>query len=147
MTDQSPIDQTPEGLDRRTMLKRSAIVGGALVWTTPVVQSLAGPAFAQETSPVTPSCISGSLNDRYFFKVDSDGSLAVLARRSAPDGYTGNESTTLPAGVSGSFSGTTGHDHPACGLHARRHRHQGGVGGNSPTSTVDANGCIKDEVH
>ena len=74
MTDQTPIDQTPEGLDRRTMLKRSAIVGGALVWTTPVVQSLAGPAFAQEVSPVTQGCISGSLTDRYFVKIDGNGS-------------------------------------------------------------------------
>lgn len=50
MTDQIPSDETPAGIDRRTMLKRGAIVGGALVWTTPVVQSIASPAFAQ-TSP------------------------------------------------------------------------------------------------
>jgi hypothetical protein len=37
------------GLSRRDMLKRSAVVGGAVLWTTPVVQSLASPAFAAGT--------------------------------------------------------------------------------------------------
>jgi hypothetical protein len=40
-------DQVPEdGLDRRQMIKRAALVGGALVWATPVVQSIGGTAFA-----------------------------------------------------------------------------------------------------
>jgi hypothetical protein len=34
------------GLSRRTLLKRSAVVGGTLVWAAPVVQTLAKPAFA-----------------------------------------------------------------------------------------------------
>ena len=33
------------------MLKRSALLGGALVWTTPVVQSVGGAALADTTSP------------------------------------------------------------------------------------------------
>jgi hypothetical protein len=37
------------GISRRTLLRRGAIAGGALVWTTPVVQSLAGPAMAAGT--------------------------------------------------------------------------------------------------
>lgn len=40
---------TPEeqsGLSRRSVLKRGAIVGGAMVWTVPAVQSIAGPAAA-----------------------------------------------------------------------------------------------------
>jgi hypothetical protein len=36
----------PGGLSRRDMLRRSALVGGALVWTVPAVQTLASPAFA-----------------------------------------------------------------------------------------------------
>jgi hypothetical protein len=46
------MDNTPTvgeeqgGLDRRTVLRRGAILGGALVWTVPAVQTLAGPAFA-----------------------------------------------------------------------------------------------------
>jgi hypothetical protein len=34
------------GLSRRTLLRRSAVVGGALVWAAPAVQTLAKPAFA-----------------------------------------------------------------------------------------------------
>jgi hypothetical protein len=33
-------------LDRRDVLKRAALVGGATVWVTPVIQSLSGPAWA-----------------------------------------------------------------------------------------------------
>jgi hypothetical protein len=44
----------PEGVSRRSALKRGAIVGGALVWTTPVVQSLARPAFAQDAGSPLP---------------------------------------------------------------------------------------------
>lgn len=41
-----PESGLPVTTDRRTLLKRSAIVGGALVWTTPVVQSIGSSAFA-----------------------------------------------------------------------------------------------------
>ncbi len=34
------------GLNRRDVLRRGAILGGALVWTVPAVQTLSGPAFA-----------------------------------------------------------------------------------------------------
>jgi hypothetical protein len=37
---------TTEGVGRRTVLKRSALIGGAMVWATPVVQSIAAPALA-----------------------------------------------------------------------------------------------------
>lgn len=39
------------GLGRRDLIKRGAVVGGALVWATPVVQSMATPAFATAGSP------------------------------------------------------------------------------------------------
>ena len=51
------INEGAGGMDRRTVLKRSAVVGGALVWATPVVQSIASPAFAA-TSPVVVGCIT-----------------------------------------------------------------------------------------
>lgn len=37
---------TPAALDRRSLLKRGALVGGAMVWATPVVQSIGGTALA-----------------------------------------------------------------------------------------------------
>lgn len=48
-------EETSEDLGRRDVLKRGALLGGAVVWTTPVVQSLAGPAFAA-SSPVGEDC-------------------------------------------------------------------------------------------
>ena len=42
-----------QGISRRDLLKRGAALGGAVVWATPVVQTLGmGRAYAQTTSPV-----------------------------------------------------------------------------------------------
>lgn len=45
-------EEEPTGTSRRDVLKRGAVVGGALVWTTPVVQSLGGVAFGATPSDV-----------------------------------------------------------------------------------------------
>jgi hypothetical protein len=39
------------GLSRRRFVKRAALVGGTLVWATPVVQSIGSPAMAAGTKP------------------------------------------------------------------------------------------------
>lgn len=49
-------EEINEGLGRRDVLKRGAMVGGALVWTVPAVQTLAGPAFAA-SSPAGQPCV------------------------------------------------------------------------------------------
>ena len=42
-----------EGISRRDLLRKGAVLGGAVVWVTPVVQTLGmGRAFAQTASPV-----------------------------------------------------------------------------------------------
>ena len=46
------------GLSRRQLLKRGAVVGGTLMWATPVIQSLAAPAFGQVGSPACAACLS-----------------------------------------------------------------------------------------
>ena len=44
-----------QGISRRDLLMKGAILGGAVVWVTPIVQSVGmGRAFAQTTSPCTP---------------------------------------------------------------------------------------------
>lgn len=43
------------GISRRDVMKRGALVGGAMVWATPVVQTMARPAFAAEGTPVNMS--------------------------------------------------------------------------------------------
>lgn len=49
---ENPADELPHGLTRREALKKGALLGGALVWTTPAVQAIGiMPAHAQEVSP------------------------------------------------------------------------------------------------
>lgn len=44
-----------QGITRRDLLRRGAVLGGAVVWATPVVQTLGmGRAFAQTASPCSP---------------------------------------------------------------------------------------------
>jgi hypothetical protein len=46
-------DQLSYGLTRREALKKGALLGGALIWTTPAVQAIGIlPAHAQEVSPL-----------------------------------------------------------------------------------------------
>ncbi|HVR79022.1 MAG TPA: hypothetical protein VMS99_11615 [Acidimicrobiia bacterium] len=46
-------EETSQGISRRDLLRRGAVLGGAVMWTTPVVQTLGmGRAFAQTASPV-----------------------------------------------------------------------------------------------
>jgi hypothetical protein len=60
-------EATRGGLTRRQMLKRSAVVGGTLVWATPVVQSLGQPAFAAGT-PID-GCPPGTTLTRFKLEV------------------------------------------------------------------------------
>lgn len=46
-------EESSQGITRRDLLRRGAVLGGAVVWTTPVVQTLGmGRAFASTASPV-----------------------------------------------------------------------------------------------
>lgn len=46
-------EEVSQGITRRDLLRRGAVLGGAVVWTTPVVQTLGmGRAFASTASPV-----------------------------------------------------------------------------------------------
>lgn len=73
---------TPDqsGLSRRDVLRRGAVVGGALVWTTPLVQSLAGPAFAQA---VPSRRIDENCDEIFQFKMD--GTFTTFSNGAAPD--------------------------------------------------------------
>jgi len=70
-------DGKPEGMSRRAMLRRSALVGGTVVWMAPAVQTLAAPAFANgstaEEIPCTPGLALSEVtvltlcNGKYFW--------------------------------------------------------------------------------
>ena len=64
-----PIDMESEvGLSRREMLRRSAIVGGALVWSVPVIQSIGMKAAAAQVAGPSPgqcaACYCFTLNKK-----------------------------------------------------------------------------------
>jgi hypothetical protein len=48
--------QPQEGISRRSLLRKGAIVGGSLLWTTPVVQSITPPASAKVSPNGVCSC-------------------------------------------------------------------------------------------
>ena len=68
---------TASGLDRRTLLKRSAVVGGAMVWATPVVQSIASPAFAAGSPGGQDLCV-------HIFQFKIDGSFTTFSSGQTP---------------------------------------------------------------
>ena len=67
-----------QGITRRDLLKKGAALGGAVVWVTPIVQSVGmGRAFAQAPSPCDPgisyiamnvTCFEGGVDVPYFIK-------------------------------------------------------------------------------
>jgi hypothetical protein len=48
--------QAELGVSRRDLLRRGAVVGGALLWVAPAIQSLTPPAYAQTVSPQQTTC-------------------------------------------------------------------------------------------
>jgi hypothetical protein len=63
------------GVSRRDVIKRGAVVGGTVVWATPVLQSLTTPAFAG--TPNEPGCPPTHEFVRLKFEVNDDGSVSV----------------------------------------------------------------------
>jgi hypothetical protein len=63
------------GVSRRDLMKRGVVVGGTLVWATPVVQSLATPAFAG--TPPDSGCPETHEFVRLKLEVNEDGSITV----------------------------------------------------------------------
>lgn len=86
-----------EGITRRDLLRRGAILGGAVVWTTPVVQTLGmGRAFAQSTSPEGGQDISyiAVVCDEFFIKWEDDGGWEEM-----PGNTPGCDAGDLPPGA------------------------------------------------
>lgn len=67
-------EETPQGqgMSRRDLMKRGAVVGGTLMWTAPAVQMLSRPAFAQ--APGSPGGQGDCTNlFRFLFNVNGSG--------------------------------------------------------------------------
>lgn len=53
-------EDTSAGFSRRTLLRRSAVVGGTLAWTAPAVQAFAPAAFAGSSDCRLVVCYNGT---------------------------------------------------------------------------------------
>lgn len=87
----------PGGLSRRDMLRRSALVGGTIVWVTPAVQSIASPAFANGSPVEERPCLF-----TFFLKFDPEAGAGCI------NGFCPSESPThLPSCDPGPSSEST----------------------------------------
>jgi hypothetical protein len=96
------------GISRRDLLKRGAALGGAVIWVSPVVQTLGmGRAFAQTPSPVDQggmeisyigiNVVCADPNDSFFIKWEDDAGWE-MDPGNAP---TCASEEALPTGVNG----------------------------------------------
>ena len=101
-----------QGITRRDLLKKGAVLGGAVVWVTPIVQSVGmGRAFAQAPSPCTPGISYIAMNvtcddrasipvpdpdDKYFIKWE-DGQF--MEWEANPGSVPGCEASLTPLGT------------------------------------------------
>lgn len=59
MREEDSVEET-NGFDRRSLIKRAAVVGAATAWATPTVQSITAPAFAAGSPvPRCSACMTG----------------------------------------------------------------------------------------
>ncbi|MPZ93380.1 MAG: twin-arginine translocation signal domain-containing protein [Propionibacteriales bacterium] len=95
-------EESPQGWERRTFLKRAAIVGGATVWAAPTVQSLMSPAFATGTGPCPPGRLV-----RFKYDVDTN-------RFDSGDAGGGGSSWCLPDGYADADVSVSGEGNVGC---------------------------------
>ncbi len=98
------VTQSATGLERRTFLKRAAVVGGATLWAAPTMQSMLTPAFATGTG----RCPEGRMV-RFKYDVDSNSFDSGNANGGGaawclPDGYADADVAVNGAGNVGYFT-------------------------------------------
>lgn len=108
--------ESQQGITRRDLLRRGAVLGGAVVWTTPVVQTLGmGRAFAQSGTPVggkdvSYAVISWECNGD-IKKVKWEPGIGFSTQGALPDcgNVGGTYAAAVPAGLAVSL-----HSNPSC---------------------------------
>jgi hypothetical protein len=60
------------GVSRRDLLRRGAVVGGALLWIAPAIHSVAAPAYANAVSPAHRTCCSCTERSDQGFRCGQD---------------------------------------------------------------------------
>ncbi|MGZ4655305.1 hypothetical protein [Oryzihumus sp.] len=98
--DEDPDDWTSSiGLNRRRFVQRAALLGGAFVWATPVVQSVAGPALAAGTKPNDISYLAVLLRNGgtwYRMKWNTTSTGALMLQTGSTFAVPGASSTLQP---------------------------------------------------
>ena len=108
-------DHDHGGMSRRTLIKRSAVVGGTVLWAAPVVQSFTSPAFGQVGTPTGKGISYIALvyqctgQPPKAVKLDlEDGGTFTCSGSAAPNTPGCDGSLTVPAGtVAGSCDDLT----------------------------------------
>jgi len=98
-------EDTSQGITRRDLLRRGAVLGGAVVWTTPVVQTLGmGRAFAQTASPtgkdISYLVIHWDCGEGEFHTKFENGQQQAGATPDCEMSLEGSTAANLPAGIS-----------------------------------------------
>lgn len=96
-------DETTSGMERRSFLKRAAVVSGATVWATPTVQSLVAPAFATGTGLCPPERTVRFKYDVDTNVFDSGSGSGGGASWCLPDGYADAQVAVSGAGPTAYF--------------------------------------------
>lgn len=95
-------EQSNQGITRRDLLRRGAALGGAVVWTTPVVQTLGmGRAFAQSASPVD----EGGKDVSFAVISWKCGDNVLKVKWEPGEGFSTQGSLPDCGGIGGSFAG------------------------------------------
>ncbi|QNN52159.1 hypothetical protein [Nocardioides mesophilus] len=80
-------DNIDDNIERRSFLKRAAVVAGVTVWSAPTVQSLTAPAFATGTASCAPGRVIRFKYDVGTNSFDSGAAGGGGASWCLPDGY------------------------------------------------------------
>ena len=130
------------GISRRTLLRRGALVGGTLVWTAPVVHTIAAPSAAAGTPLDGISYVLVVLRcDGKFYRMKWDNESGGLVLDSGPNFATpgsdplteyGIEPGTAPGAGAGLVGEVLRVTAPNCVLIDYRIKHGGGSVGPGP---------------
>lgn len=101
-------EELNQGISRRDLLRRGAVLGGAVIWTTPVVQTLGmGRAFAQTASPVEGGkdvsyAVISWVCEGQTLKVKWEPGVGFSTQGALPDcgNIGGSYASSVPAGLS-----------------------------------------------
>jgi hypothetical protein len=99
-------EEVSQGISRRDLLRRGAVLGGAVMWTTPVVQTLGmGRAFAQTASPTGGKDISYFVihwdcgDGEFHTKFNENGQAEAGKTPDCEMSLEGSTAASAPAGI------------------------------------------------